>query len=331
MELTGNAPTSLLAVANWQSRALQPSEVYEPEFIEWAHHHRAFLYLVLVGPRAEIVGLTSEEDGWNVATRFYNGAEFKPRTIRVPYALLPEKSTHLVEGLVKWTDEHGAEHSANAVTIARLVLEQAIEQDGPLNNWYEQTLRKFFTYRVRYIGQSYGKQGERTAAERINEGHEHVQAELARIMDSHPNQAVALIALDANVQGREIVGTIDETDLEGLSNYLGQAISQPEGPLVDEKKLVTAAEAMLIRSFPDLRNKQYENFPLKDAPSLVGELTEAGISHLGVHLDVSQSLALLQQPDDSQAPSAVLRFGVNLKTGADETLQTSAPLSWRAT
>ena len=321
---------SLLAVTNYWSRALLPSEVYDDGFVQWAHDHGAYLYLVLVGPRTEIVGLIEEADGWKVKTRFHDGSQFKPRTIPVPFDLLPREGTHLLDGGIDWVDDSGETRRSNAVDLTRRLLERAWKPDRPMDDWHRRTLRKFFTYRVEYIGQSFGKRGERTAAERIGGGHETVQRVLAEIGDLYPNSAVALVVLDAAVQHREVVGSIGPDNWEEVARMAEKAMLEPDGPLMDPAKLITVAEAMLIRSFPETRNKQYKMFPSKDAPALVAELLAAGVTHLGVQLDVSGSFALLEHPDKARAPKDKLRFAVNLTTGSREALRTTSPLTWRA-
>lgn len=330
MTETEGGVQSLISVTNWKSRALLPSEVYKSEFIDWAHAHGAFLYLVLIGARTEIYDLALDRHCWKVLTRFHDGTAMKPRTIRVPFDLLPESSTQLVDGVIRWTDAQGRPQRANAVEIARWLLDRTLRADGKLDLWHHWTLRKFFTYRVEYVGQSYGKRGERTSAERIGDGHMQVQRVLSEVADHHPHAAVALIVMDAQVDTRESSFTVGPDNHEELAQHFVQFTTETEGPLIDESKLVTAAEAMLIRSFPGTRNKQYKRFPVQDAPSLVGELLAAGISHLGVQLDVSQSLALVQHPDPDREPSSLLRFAVNLKTGLQETLSSSSPMSWQA-
>lgn len=323
-------PQSLLAVTNWESRALLPSEVYQSEFVEWAHDYGAHLYLVLVGPRTEIVSLDKEAEGWNLRTRFHDGSQMKPRTIPVPFEILPEKGTELSDGVVAWIDQQGAPQGSNAVEIVRRVLQRARESGQSFGPWHDHTLKKFFTYHVEYIGQSFGKAGERTPAERMSEGHEKVQQVLAEVSDRRPNSAVAFVALDARVQGREVEFTLDPDNIEDTSALAAQFMTEPDGPLFDQRKLVTAVEAMLIRLFPRARNKQYKQFPLKDAPTLVHELTGSGITHLGLELNVSKSLALLQHPSEDNEPTDRLRFAVNLTTGAQETPQSSAPFTWQA-
>lgn len=322
-------PQSLLALTNWNSRALQPIDVWKPEFVRWAHDHGAYLYMVLVGPKTEIVELV-DESHWKVRTLFHDGGTMKPRMIPVPFDLLPREGTALVEGAVNWTDAEGHAQRSNAVEIARWVLQRGwLPGQTPDQSWYPCTRRKFFTYRVEYIGRAYGKNGERTAAERIGAGHKTVQQVLGEMAAYYPYRDVALILLDVNVQSREASFSLDSENFQDLARLLLQFVSEPDGPLIDLAKLVTAAEAMLIRSFPDARNQQYKGFPRRDAPSLVSDLLEAGITHLGVQLDVSRSFALIQHPDEGREPSERLRFAVNLETGMRETLKTSAPLSWQ--
>lgn len=321
---------SLLAVTNWQSRVLLPSEVYQPEFVQWAHNHGAHLYLVLVGPRTEIEAIEKEAEGWKLRTCFHDGSQMKPRAIPVPFEILPEIGTELSDGVVTWVDRKGAPQRSNAVEIVRQVLKRTWRRSRSFDQWHMNTLRKFFTYQVEYIGQSFGKEGERTAAERIGQGHKTVQQVLAEVGDRRPNSAVAFVVLDAHVQGREMTFSIGPDNVGDISALVSEFMAKPDGPLADQAKLVTAAEAMLIRSFPNARNAQYKHFPLKDAPALVQELIDAGITHLGLNLDVSQSLALLQHPDEGHEPQTQLRFAVNLTTGRRETLTSSSPLTWQA-
>lgn len=321
-------PQSLLAMTNWRSKACLLSDVKSQEFRDWAHECGAYIYLVLVGPKTEISDLVRDEEGWKVLARFHDGTAMKPRTLRVPFSLLPEETTRFVEGRIEWVDPTDKTRRANAVEIARWLLEDARGTSGKLAHWEFHTMRKFFTYRVEYVGKSFGHHGERTAVERIAPGHEHVQQILADTIDYHPNSAVALIAMDAQIHGREATLSFGPDNAEELWQYVAQFMAEPDGPLVDRDKLVAAAEAMLIRSFPEARNRQYKEFPLKDAPTLVGELLAAGISHLGVQIDVSQSMALIKNPNQGDRATDFLRFAVNLKTGQPEMLPTDSPLSW---
>ncbi|MDJ0355671.1 hypothetical protein, partial [Paenarthrobacter sp. PH39-S1] len=292
------------------------------------HPHGRPVMSGALGPKTDIVDLREDGNGWKLYTRFHDGSGMKPRTIPVPFDLLPRVGTALVDGAIEWIDAEGGAHRMNAVEIARQVLQREWRPGETLDRWHACTLRKFFTYRVEYIGQSYGKDGERTAAERIGEGHKTVQQVLAEKMAHYPNVDVALVVMDAHVQGREASFSIGPDNIDEISQVFTQMMSEADGPLMDRAKLVTVAEAMLIRSFPTTRNIQYKNFPLKDAPTLINELTAAGISHLGVQIDVSRSMALLEHPDEGKSPSAHLRFGVNLSTGERETLSTTSPLAW---
>lgn len=321
-------PRSLVAMTNWRSKACLLSEVRSQEFRDWAHGCGAYLYLVLVGPRSEISDLVRDRECWKVFTRFHDGTAMKPRTLRVPFSRLPVGTTRLIEGRVEWEDPSGEEQRANAVEIARWLLEDARRTDRRLAYWEYHTMQKFFAYRVEYVGKSYGDHGERTAAERVASGHEHVQQILAETIDYYPNAAVALIAMDAQIHGREAALSIGPDNAGELGQYIARFMAEPDGPLVDRSKLVAAAEAMLIRSFPEARNKQYKEFPMKDAPTLVDELLGAGISHLGVQIDVSQSVALIKDPSHGDRATDFLRFAVNLRTGGPDALPTDAPFSW---
>lgn len=220
-------PKSLLAVTNLESRALMPSEANQPEFIKWAHDHGAHLYLVLVGPRTEIVGLEKDVAYWKVRTHFHDGTLMKPRMIPVPFDILPEKGTKLSGGTVDWVDCSGASHRSNAVDIVRRVLRQEWESKAKLDDWHLDTLKKFFTYHVEYIGQSFGKDGERTAAERISQGHKTVQKILAEVCDLNPNGAVAFLVLDSEVQGSEVEVSLGPDNVQDASAAMARTMAKP--------------------------------------------------------------------------------------------------------
>ncbi|MGP5249890.1 hypothetical protein ACTXLS_10265 [Corynebacterium variabile] len=321
-----------IVVRNPYSVNLVPSEIVDKEFIKYAHEAGAYIYLVLVGPRVNVLELINDGDQWIMHTEFHDGASMKPRTVPVSFDMLPQNAS-IIGNLIEFTDEKtGERHRTNAVKIVRNILAEPIfrsvsSQIAP-TNWEYQTLRKFFTYRVEYIGQSYGNNGSRTAAERIGEGHSHVQAVLAEINDYFPNSAVALIVMGVSVDNSEMHITIEPDDKEAENAFV-KMFTEPNGPLDDEGTLVTTMEAMLIRSFPGIRNKQYTRFAEKDAPSLVGALRDAGYTHVGVELDVTGSVALLQHPDTSKEPNTVLRFDADLTTGESGTFPSNPPLTWQ--
>lgn len=285
--------------------------------------------MVLVGPKIDICDFTLGGTGWKISTLFYDGVAMKPRTIHVPFYILPKDTSKLVNGIISSTDANGEHHQYNGVSIARLLLEQSTCSGVGLTDWEKHTVLKFFTYRIEYIGQAFGKGGERTSAERLGQGHEKLQDVLAKVQDFNPNAAVAVLVMDAHTQGREAAFKISPENLEDISQYFERFMAEPDASLVEQSKLVTVAEAMLIRCFRPNCNKQYLDFPIKDAPAIVRELIAAGITHLGVEIDVRESFAYLHPPQSDRSPKQLLRFAINLETGEPETLDTTSPLSWR--
>lgn len=316
-------PQSLLVMANWRSRALAPSDIHDPGFVDWAHRHGAYLYLVLVGPRIDINELVAGTQDWKIDVRFHDGNSMKPRTIRIPFDLIPKGQATLVAGAVDWTDATGRKHRSSAAQLTRYVL--AKERGDAKRRAL--TIRKFFNYRVEYIGQSYGKAGERTAAERIGAGHKQVQQVLAEVADLYPFSAVALLAMDLKILRQELSFTLSPENPMAAAEAIGEFMTTMDGPL-EPRKLVTAAEALLIRSFPEARNEQYKDFPKADAPALVAKLQDAGVSHIGIEINLTESMAMIQQLDPRDPPAEHLRFAVNLATGDPETIATSSPLAW---
>lgn len=319
-------PNGLIAVTNRASAALIPSDLYDP-LIQRAHQDN-HLYLIVIGPRLRVRDLKNSRNGQVAEMEFATPDEgWKPRSVRLPPTAFPLERLTFFNGFLSLAPtSHDAGGRVSPARLARTILEPRHRLDDLPGSWYERTIEKFFTYRVEYVGQGYGRDKRRSAVERLNSGHEHFQQVLAGINDFHPDSDVAVILIDADVQGRELSFSLRPDNVTSMSAPIAKLMARPDGPLIDPKVNIDAVEAMLIRLFQPPENTKLKGFPLRDAPSLVAELREEGITHLGVELDIAKSNALLVDPMTGVAAPRH-RYSVNLETGRREAAS-NAPLAW---
>lgn len=189
------------------------------------------------------------------------------------------------------------EERYTAVQLARKALDLAREDESlRARTWKKHTIDKFFDYSVVYIGQAYGRDVRKSAVKRLADGHEDLQQVLAEVNDHHRNSDVGVILMDAQVQGRELFGSIGQDGNEELVRLATNLITAPDGPLKDSGLLIDAAEAMLIRYMQPKMNEKLKEFPLKDRPGLVNPLLAEGVTHLGVQIDLTASDAIFHDP-----------------------------------
>ncbi|GIG26913.1 hypothetical protein [Cellulomonas denverensis] len=320
-------PTSLIAVTNEMSAALIPSDLYVEGFEEAALEAGNHLYLIAVGPRIEPVSVIPPHDGWKLRTRFYDRG-YRPRTVPVPQVLFPDGDLRVTDSVLFHVTAQ-SDQPLSAIDVTRRVLAHAAACDSEhLRSWQQYTIRKFFTYRVVYIGQAFGRKKRRSAVKRLADGHEKLQRVLSEINDLYRTSDVGVIVTDARVHGRELNLTLGPGNADEFAQATVDFMTMSFGPLENEGLTIDAAEAMLIRYFQPRLNDKLREFPLKDRPGLVQPLLGAGITHLGVHLDVAQSRALLADPVTNEARSRH-RFAINLATGERETPASNAPTAWR--
>lgn len=304
-----------------------PSQLYAADMEAVSKEQGNHLYLLAVGPRVNALSVDKKRDGWRICTEYFDG-RWRPRTLHIPAGLLRADNLDISDGVI--VQRSGtAWRRRTPVEVARLILENA-RSDGSLSarSWEIQTIRKYFRYSVVYVGQAYGRDTRRSAIKRLTDGHDHLQAILARVNDHYRNSDVGVILMDASVPTWEMSGTVTAENAEELSKLsLAMMGSSPRGPFHSEALLIDAAEAMLIRYLQPVENKKLKEFPLKDRPGLVESLVRDGITHLGVQIDLSQSFAVLQDPVTNEVKQHH-RYAVNLRTG-DREVASNSLLSWQ--
>ncbi|MED2847052.1 hypothetical protein [Bacillus toyonensis] len=128
--------------------------------------------------------------------------------------------------------------------------------------FYLDTSSHYMDAEIVYIGQSFGKEGERDASDRLK-SHSTLQEIQSDILFEEPDNDIALVLFEftpimlASFDGRT---KQFEKSLEEDTAHFLNAIAQP--PLVLTKSIVTITEAALIHYFkPKYNDKFKNNFP----------------------------------------------------------------------
>lgn len=129
-------------------------------------------------------------------------------------------------------------------------------------DYIRNTQTKEQEYEILYIGQAYGKNGERTALNRLNK-HEKVQEILTDIMSNRPDRVIYVLLLEMKSQIRSVFDGITKeflcTDQES-NKHLEKVI----GTELEERQIINIIEAALINYFkPEYNINFVENFPKK--------------------------------------------------------------------
>jgi hypothetical protein len=123
---------------------------------------------------------------------------------------------------------------------------------------------KYLDLEVLYIGQSFGKEGERTSSERLK-NHSTLQGIYAEALQKSPDQDIWLIlstfgeTLLTSIDGRkDTYGTTSEEDDKHRSKVFKNILEDP----MSLQQVINFTEAALIRYFQPPYNKIYKNsFP----------------------------------------------------------------------
>ncbi|WP_311243068.1 hypothetical protein [Microbacterium sp. WCS2018Hpa-23] len=319
-------PAGLISVTNLSSRVLVPSQIYDEGMEEWGKASGNHIYLVAIGPRVNVVSALKDTDGWRIDTEYYKDG-WRPRTVRLPAPAFRSINVSVSDGVLVHLGDDGEERYT-AVQLARKALDLARDDSSlQAQSWMKHTIDKFFDYTVVYIGQAYGRDVRKSAVKRLTDGHADLQKALAAVNDHHRNSDIGVVLMDTHVQGRELFGSIGQDGNEELARLAANLMTAPDGPLEDKALLIDAAEAMLIRYIQPKMNEKLREFPLKDRPGLVNPLLAAGITHLGVQIDLTASDVVLHDPIAGTSNSRH-RFAVNLSTG-ERDVAGDSPLAWR--
>ena len=115
-------------------------------------------------------------------------------------------------------------------------------------------------YKVMYIGQSYGKRGERSALERLS-SHETLQKILIDVQRNYPEYEVKIMLLEMNCNlgiGMDTITAHTQKSDEEDRAHMEAVLSD----LPKEQQIINIAEAAMIHYFkPEYNSTFVENFP----------------------------------------------------------------------
>ena len=129
-----------------------------------------------------------------------------------------------------------------------------------------------FDYKVLYIGQSYGKTGEREATDRLK-NHSTLQKILAECQNKYAGYNIHILLLDFK---QDQIGEVQQ-----CGNLYTIISSEPR---FDEQQIINITEASLIHYFKPEYNKNFiSNFPSEKHTSY-SEIFDAGCTELAIDL-----------------------------------------------
>lgn len=139
-------------------------------------------------------------------------------------------------------------------------------------------------YEILYIGQSYGKDGKRTALERLS-SHETLQKIYAHTSSQHPDSDIWIMLTNFSQQSMLVAkgSSLNEEDIK-IEDKKIEHMFENNGLLISDKQKINFTEAALIKyfqpkyniefkeSFPSLKHKSYSECYSLDIKALLIEL-----------------------------------------------------------
>jgi hypothetical protein len=281
--------------------------------------------MIVLGPAIRAQKLNLAPDGkWSLAMEYCANEIWHPYEIPIPGAVSRGNYIELLNPQWIRVSEPGGETKCSLIELLRTTVDYFSKNHTSHGEWVRSIIKNLFAYEVVYVGQAYGREGRRTAVDRLRAGHEHLLEILANVHDYRPDAAVGIITLDAEVGDFAMRFNFQDEDVESVSAKSWKILSTPD-PLRGERRLVDACEALLIRYFQPAENKNLINFPYGNTQLVDDILNQCGFTHIAIDIDVSSSRALLIDPGSGTAIPRH-RLSVNLKTAEREDITTMFPL-----
>lgn len=143
-------------------------------------------------------------------------------------------------------------------------------------------------FEVLYIGKAYGKDGKRTAIERLN-AHEKLQTIYSDAMNNNPDSEIWLMLANftqnniATVNGRVKIPQENEAeDLNRFTNFIN-----PDYLRFSEDQRIAFTEAALINCFKPEYNKEYKNSFPRRSHTTYEECYSLDINAMVINVDTS--------------------------------------------
>lgn len=148
-------------------------------------------------------------------------------------------------------------------------------------------------YEILYIGQAYGKDGKRTAIDRLS-SHETVQKIYTHTSNQHPDSDIWIMLTNFTQQsmmittGSDLI-KVNEEDSK-LENEKIEHLFENDGLLISDKQKINFTEAALIKYFEPKYNIEFkDNFPSLKHKSY-SECYNLDIKALTIELDTSEMI-----------------------------------------
>ncbi|PRX39294.1 hypothetical protein [Salegentibacter salegens] len=148
-------------------------------------------------------------------------------------------------------------------------------------------------YEVLYIGQAYGKDGKRTALDRLS-SHETVQRIYTHSLSQHPDSDIWIMLTNFSQQsmlmmaGNDLI-KVKEEDLKIEDEKL-EHFSDNRNLSISEKQKINFTEAALIKYFEPQYNKDFKNvFPSSNHKSY-SECYSLDVRAMTIELDTSEMI-----------------------------------------
>jgi len=148
-------------------------------------------------------------------------------------------------------------------------------------------------YEILYIGQAYGKNGNRTALNRLS-AHETLQKIYTHSLTYNPGNDIWVLLTTFSQRSILLSGGIDEksylTENEKRDDKMIKDFIDNNGLVFTEKQIINFTEAALIKMFEPPYNKEFKNnFPNKKHSSY-SECYSLDLRALTVELDTSEMI-----------------------------------------
>jgi len=231
------------------------------ELIEKVDRHKYHIYGILLAPKVFIKqnSIVKHSDHFSVVLFTYVDEGCTEYTINVQIAKdldhqkISIKSTY-PHTILKLTVEDNEWCKVHAI-------DQNIElQAMELFDHYADSLMTRIKYKVLYIGQSYGKRGERSAIERLS-SHETLQKILIDVQRNYPEYDIKIMLLEMACNlgiGIDALSTATKKSNEEDTSHVEAVLSN----LPEEQQIINITEAAMIHFFKPTYNSTFvENFP----------------------------------------------------------------------
>ncbi len=291
------------------------------EDIEKSTNYNYHIYGILLGPKYFIKPDSICQCGENITLVIFANAEDDYVEYQLKFTIAPDFDHNQVKISSKYPhsilkldfeDEDWAKKTFGKKDIEIQVSE--------LFNLYALNLVSRVKYRVLYIGQAYGKRGERCAVERLSQ-HSTFQKILIDCQRNYPECEIYIMLLDMAYKlgvGIAKPSIVTEKTSEDDVRHITEVFSD----LPKEQQMVNITEAALINYFKPIYNSNFvENFPCPNHKSY-RQYYDLDYNEITVELDMEfDNFPFVElYTDEARIPSAWKFIHYQLENGDRESM-----------